>query len=431
MFDAKTLNDLVEQQIHNIVDEQVQSVLNDKTWINQVEQRIVGYVQDRIAARFTNIGSIPDIVIAVESSVARLLESGQIPGIQQYVDETTIKNSVDNSIQALVKSILGELLVDPQWVKKIEQMITTDMVSRVGQHLSNIDVNAMVVEQLDSTYDRWQQRLMKEFKSNGINDMASTCNLTVMDDVVVVEKDLVANDLQIETDASVKGLLTVQNLVVKGTINTDNSSWDELTEIATNKTMSRLTDTWKTKLVNDVVDQAKTTGVEFGQVLLNGKPVVDEHGRMNPLFKHANFSTVGRLQELTVNGETSLNETLTVVRNRVGINTEQPEMALGVWDEEVSIIAGKRQKDQAYVGTSRKQNLALGVNRDVALEIDAEGLITVKNLRIDRFQIGFAPQVPGYSGTRGDIVFNSDPKPNTPFAWVCLGGFKWQTLKAA
>jgi hypothetical protein len=136
MFDSKALSELVEQQIHDIVDQQVQTVLTDKTWIDQVEQRIIDYVQNRIAARFTNISNIPDIVLAVQSSVSTLLKNGQVPGIENYVDHTVIKNSVDNSLQVLIKKIVDDFLVDPQWVGKIEQMITVNMVNRVSDQLS-------------------------------------------------------------------------------------------------------------------------------------------------------------------------------------------------------------------------------------------------------------------------------------------------------
>ena len=40
-------------------------------------------------------------------------------------------------------------------------------------------------------------------------------------------------------------------------------------------------------------------------------------------------------------------------------------------------------------------------------------------------------QVPGWAGTRGDMVFNTNPGPDRVFAWVCLGAHKWQTLKSA
>jgi hypothetical protein len=116
---------------------------------------------------------------------------------------------------------------------------------------------------------------------------------------------------------------------------------------------------------------------------------------------------------------------------RIGINTRDPEMALTVWDEEVCVLAGKLSQDLAYIGTGRRQSLALGVNRKHHIMIDVDGLITVQQLRIDRWKIGHAAQVPGYSGTRGDFVLNHDPKPEAPFAWICLGGFKWQPLRSA
>jgi len=130
-------------------------------------------------------------------------------------------------------------------------------------------------------------------------------------------------------------------------------------------------------------------------------------------------------------GDTDLADTVHVRSRRLGINTVDPEMALSVWDEEVAMVGGKFRQNHAFLGTARQQNLSIGVNRKAWLDIDTDGLVSVKNFRIDRHRISFAAQVPGYSGTRGDIVFNSDPNDGQPFAWVCLGAFRWQPLKAA
>jgi hypothetical protein len=131
-----------------------------------------------------------------------------------------------------------------------------------------------------------------------------------------------------------------------------------------------------------------------------------------------------------VSGAVDLAETVHVRPRRLGINTLDPEMALSVWDEEVAMVAGKLRQNHAFLGTARQQTFSLGVNRKAWLDIDTDGLVSVKNFRIDRHRISFASQVPGYSGTRGDIVFNSDPNDAQPFAWVCLGAFRWQPLKA-
>ena len=125
----------------------------------------------------------------------------------------------------------------------------------------------------------------------------------------------------------------------------------------------------------------------------------------------------------------SLNETVNVIRKRVGVNTEEPEMAISVWDEEVCVSVGKYKNQQAYIGTNRNHAVSIGVNKEPQITLDTEGLTTVKKIRVGQHRIGHASEVPGWSGTRGDIMFNSNPTPGSAFGWVCLGAFKWKALK--
>ena len=83
------------------------------------------------------------------------------------------------------------------------------------------------------------------------------------------------------------------------------------------------------------------------------------------------------------------------------------------------------------MGTNREQGLVLGINRIPQLEIDSSGMTTVKKLKIGIHQISHDVQVPGWSGTRGDLVLNSNPGNDRVFGWLCLGAFKWQPLKSA
>ena len=242
---------------------------------------------------------------------------------------------------------------------------------------------------------------------------------------------MVARELSVEQDSKFKGTLDVNNLCVRGSINTDNRSWDELTQRAANRALESMTEVWINELVGRVLDRAKSSGgIDFNSIRIDGQTLV-EGNTLGSHITESNIQRTGPLRELSVIGHTSLNETVTVNRRRVGINTEDPEMALSVWDEEVSIVAGKIKQQNAYLGTSRLSNLSIGVNRVPQIELDIEGLTTIKQLRVGQHRISHSRETPGYSGTRGDFVFNSDPKPDTPFAWVCLGGFKWQPLKSA
>ena len=424
MIDSMSLDNLIEQQIKLAVEQRVQAVLDQSNWIDQLEQRIVTYAQDRIVGRFANISTVPDLVATVENSVSRLFDQGLIPDVSQYVDPVKLTNAVDNGIQSLVDATITNLVVDPDWIKKIEQSVNQTMSHQVLKKLSGIDLDLMIVNAIDSSIDRWQDRLKRDFRTNGIVDQAQNVELTVMDDVVVVEHDFVAKNAQVTQD------LSINNLIVTGTINTDNRSWNELKDVISQKVLAATTEQWNQDLVEQVLERAKLGGINFKSVLIDNQPLI-ENNTLSFAVVDSHLQSTGTLKALKVSGTAQFGQTMHVAGRRVGINTQEPEMALAVWDEEVSIIAGKLSKQQAFVGTARLQNLAIGVNRVPQIEIDADGLTTIKQLRVGRHRISHAGTVPGYSGTRGDLVLNSDPKPGTPFAWVCLGAFQWQSLHSA
>jgi hypothetical protein len=234
----------------------------------------------------------------------------------------------------------------------------------------------------------------------------------------------VAKNVQVTQD------LSINNLVVTGTINTDNRSWNELKDVISQQVLAATTERWYRELVEQVLERAKSGGINFKSVLIDNQPLI-ENNTLSSAVVDSHLQSTGTLKALKVAGVAQFGQTMHVAGRRVGINTQEPEMALAVWDEEVSIIAGKLSKQQAFVGTARLQNLAIGVNRVPQIEIDVDGLTTIKQLRVGRHRISHAGTVPGYSGTRGDLVLNSDPKPGTPFAWVCLGAFQWQSLHSA
>ena len=344
--------------------------------------------------------------------------------------EQSIKSAVDSAVQAHVAEVIEQLAVDPIWVEKIENIINQTYTQKLSRYLSSTDVATLIAEHIDAGIDRWQERLKKDFQTQGIADRASSLKLSVEDDVVVVNNQLVSNGLHVATDAVVDGSLTVDNLVVKKTINVDNRTWQQLTSHTADRVMEQVTEQWKKDLVTEVLDLAKSQGIDFERVNLAGRPLIDGN-QLNLEITESGIEKLATLRDLRVRGPVDLNGTVTVKGRRVGINTEDPESALSIWDEEVAITAGKHSKDTAFIGTAKKQALNIGINRGRDLQIDADGLVTVKELRLDRWRISFSNAAPGYSGTRGDLVINHDLKPDMPFAWVCLGAFRWQPLKSA
>jgi hypothetical protein len=424
MLDPKAVTKLVEEQIARSVNDQVLEVFATDDWLKPIEAKIVDYTQQRILGKFANSSALPEIVDAVKTSVAELFATGQIPGVEQYIDSDTIKRTIDQAVQDNILTAIDYLVKDPVWVEKIERMVNQSMVQRVVAGLSSIDVTGAIRQRVDENMINLSETVVQKLQTPGIQDHAQQLELTVMDENVVVENCLTANNIKVVNSA------TIKDLSVTGSINTDNRSWQTLSEDISEKTLNLLTNEWRDSLISDVEDKIRERGIDFQQVQIDGVQVI-AGDTLSRKITNSSLQTVGVLKELKVAGEAHIYNTVSVLNKRLGVNTQEPEMALSVWDEEVSILAGKFKDKAAYLGTGRLQNLVLGVNRTPAVEIDIDGTTAIKKLRVGVHRISHGTEVPNYAGTKGDIVFNANPNVNSNvFAWQCLGGYKWKLIKA-
>lgn len=418
MLDPNALKQLVEQQIKQDVDQAIRQLMTD-AWLKKIESDAIKFIQDRVVAKFANSEAMPELIQAVQSSVKELFQTGQIPGLGQYVDYDYIKQAVNDSSQEVIQTAINELSLDPQWLEKIEKLVNQQAAQRVSAGLSSQDIGSIVRSAVDAAINSLKIQIFK-----GISNTAENVELTVMDQHVVVENDFTARTI------SAVESLTVKDLVVKGSVNVDNHSWNALSDSISQKTLKQLTEEWKATLVEQVKQSITEQGIDFSDISVDGNALITQ-GRLSASVIDSNLRSVGTLQSLKVSGTTNLNETMAVHKKRVGINTDEPDMALSLWDEEVAISVGKLKSQMGYIGTTRKQGIAIGVNRAAAVEIDENGLTAVKKIQVGLHRISHGTEVPNYSGTRGDIVFNANASiDDSVFAWQCLGGFKWKVIRA-
>jgi hypothetical protein len=418
MLDTAALQQLVEQQVKKEVADHVAQSLNE-TWIKNVEDNAIQFIQDRIVAKFANSEAMPELIDAVKSSVKDLFHSGKIPGLSQYIDYDYITQSINHTTQDLVKQSVNELTLDPVWLEKIETVINQQVVQKTVAGLSAVDLRPIIKQSIDDTVASLKTTIFK-----GIQSQSESVELTVLDQHVVVENNLTAKDI------TAVNSVTVKDLVVKGSINTDNQSWSALASSISEKTFNKLNNDWKDALIEQVRASVSEQGIDFSNIKVNGVPLIKD-GKLSSGIIDSDLQSVGTLQKLKVSGDTSLNDTVTVNKRRMGINTSEPDMALSLWDEEVTISVGKLKSQLGFIGTTRKQGLALGVNKTPAIEIDDEGLTAIKKLQVGVHRFSHGNEVPNYAGTKGDVVFNANPTVENPvFAWQCLGGFKWKVIKA-
>jgi hypothetical protein len=410
LIDNKALTKLVDEEVKRTVQLEVSSALNNTEWLGGLESKIITHVQDRITARFSNIQTVPDLVETVKSSVNKLFEEGFVPDIDHMVDNVLLVQAVDQAIEKLISKTVDDLVFDKKWIEKIHNQIARDAGDRIRKGLQEEDVYGIlrnvVLENTSLIHEDLDRELVIE---NGI---------------VVVQKHLATETLNTDSDVNVGGALVVEgDLAVKGRISLSNPSFKELSDVIEINAINALKKDFINETSNNIREQIQD-GLDVKNILIRGESLVDNDTLSSGITK-TSIEQVGTLKDLSVGSVLTANNT------RVGINTNAPTSALSVWDNEVTIDIGKRSQNTAQLGTNKAQDLVLVTNNKEQLKIDKDGVTWINKLKVGHNSISHDIATPGYSGSKGDIVFNTAYVPGGTFAWICLGSFRWQELKSA
>ncbi len=416
MLDAEIVNRLVQDEIKKNVNAQINTALSSSEWLQDLESRIVSHVQDRITARFSNISTVPDLVSTVSSSVEKMFKDGLVPSIDHLVDNTLLEQAVDQAVENLVTDTVENLMFNESWMVKIQSQISREISDRISRTIKQENIKDVLREVVIENAGTLTEDLNRE--------------LTVEDGLVVVKSHLNAESASIDQGLAVNGPASFSNsvtvdgdLAIKGRINTNNRSFQELAEVIEQNAYSKLKDEFL-ELASDTIIDRVQKGIDIKAINVRGKPMVNE-GTLSDGITESSLTSVGTLEKLQVGTY------LSAYNHRVGINTVTPTSALSVWDNEVSIEIGKHSQNTAQIGTAKAHSLSLLTNNQQQLTINADGLTWVKELQVGRNKIATAGSTPGHSGAKGDIVFNSNYKQGEPFAWACLGAYRWAELKSA
>ena len=416
LIDTSAIEALVKDKVaETIVAEIDQLMANPAELLELIKRDATAILVKQLA----NNCNVDDIETRVAIHADKLLE--------KRIDDSTISNIVYEHVRAPVEAEVTELLKNSIDITNIiESQVVNAFRNRLGVKFDNLDITDMVNSKIDELFKAHIS------VTKGISNTAKQTELSVMDDIVVVENELLVNRINspggITTDSNlhVKG-----NMTIEGDINTDGRGWSKLTKKIEKNVLDKFQNQAIHKLGDSVLEYAKSEGIDFGSVTVNGKELINEGGLGKTVVK-SNIQTLGQLNDLNVRGEAEINDTLFVVNNRIGVNTAEPSMALSVWDEEVSIVVGKLKSQTAFIGTAGIQELIIGINKRPDITVQENGIVAIDKLQIGRNRIKYEGELPGYQGVKGDITFNTNvSKEHTVFAWVCLGGHKWLPLKAS
>jgi len=417
LIDTSAIEALVKTKVAETIVSEVNQLLKNPTELLDVIRRdATVLLVKQLASQCNNIDDI-ETRVAIHSD--RILE--------KRIDSNMVRDMVYEHIKAPIEAEVNELLESNVSISNIiEARVVNMFTKRLSVKFDNIDIDELVTNKVN---DLFKQHINN---TSGITNTANQTELTVMDDIVIVENELLVNRINspggitTDSDLHVKG-----NMTIEGDINTDAKGWDSLTDKIEKNVLRNFENQAIHKLGDAVLDYAKTDGIDFSSITVNGNELVNESS-LGKTVVASNLQSLGQLNNLNVKGEAEVNDTLFVVNNRVGINTSEPSMALSVWDEEVSIIVGKLKSQTAFIGTAGIQELGIGINKRPEITIHSDGIVSIDKLRIGQNRIKYETDLPGYQGVKGDITFNTNvSKDNLVFAWVCLGGHRWLPLKAS
>ena len=410
MLKEDAVQKLVEKEVKAQVQEQVVQAINDPEWVIELENKITKFVQDRIVARFSNISTVPDLIATVESSVEKMFKNGFVPNIEHMVSDTLLTQAVDQAVENLVTKTVNSLAFEPKWQEKINTQIARETGDRITRGLTETNV-----------YDTLRDVVLDN-KSIIHKDLNR--EVLIQDGIIVVQNHLATETLNTESDVNVGGALVVDgDLAVKGRISLSNVSFDELSDTIEKNAIDKLKKEFIGETSNTIRKQIQD-GLNVKNIMVRGESLVNDDRLSSGVTKTA-IQELGTLKNLQVGTE------LSVDNKRVGINTNAPRSALSIWDSEIEIDIGRRSQNTAQIGTSKAHNLSLITNNQEQVTIDKDGLVSVKKIRVGRNIIMTHNETPGWSGAKGDIVFNYNYRPGDAFAWLCLGAFRWHELKSA
>ena len=408
--------------------------------VNQIVQNIISDITTKVQLQVASIidQKVSEIVAALDTKSILSDQLGkkidaqlsQLP-INTKSIETQLLSKLDNlslnlASQVQTKSLeIATTSINTQ-VNKIDfREICQAALSIAIQNQtftfpnSSIPSSALDSTGLQLSGDHIVGGIIKNFGSTGIDDKSTACQLTILDDVTVVENNLLTRDL------TVKGTTTIEgDLIVSGTVPESSPMFKNIVESAANNLRAGFNQELFHSFSNSVFTQIKAQGLDLNKITLNGIEVLSG-GNLAPTITFSSLQRVGQLSELQVRGESLFADTMYVNNKRVGINTLEPTQALSVWDQEVEIGFGKHANNVGVIGTSRNHSLILSSNAKNNLVLTPDGAVTVTKLNIGNVTLTSASSPPSNDQPQGTIVFNSNPTLGGPLGWVSLGNASW------
>lgn len=386
-------------------------------------------IKDLVKSKVNDLIKDVDIMKIVSRTVDLVIAERVSTVVSNQLSTLIQKGKLEKELDSKYQDKLQALLENEIKQRAANAVARVDMPSEVGKQIAECVSNKIKIAALPEkfinhkninwdgfqlTADALTDGIIENFTSLGIQDVASQIELTVSDNVVVIENTLVVKNAEVKENF-VADDVAVNNITISGQLN--------MNEQINKQFVSLIKDVFNKEFTSKQIDIVEKP------ILANGKEVLNEN-TLGPTIVNSNLRKLGRLTELNVSGPAHFNDTLIITNTgKIGINTEEPEGALTIWDDDSDLTIRRYKKKNMYVGTMRDTDLSFGTNGDVKLALRKDGTIAMNKIELNGLNISVSNSVPSGNGQPGEIVFISNASEDEPWAYRCIGGDRWKAIR--
>jgi hypothetical protein len=393
--------------------------------LQQVQSKVDDALRTAIKEQLYNIDIQARVDAAADAAAKLAVEKYQpdTANIEQQINSAAkvIIDSIQANAKNNVESTIRDRIANVDFDRLATQSINGHLDSKLKDYAFPANSIPASAVKFDTTIsgDAIDGGIVKNFGSTGIDDKATDCRLTILDDHTVFENNLLAAGLTVKGPTVLEGDVTI-----KGTIPESSPGFISIVNAAKSRLQAELGTDMFVQYRDLVFEKLQADGIDLNKIKLNGADVIIGNA-LTPNITESNLQKVGVLKELQVKGESLFNNSVYIADKRMGINTIEPGATLSVWDEEVEIQISKKRKDTAFIGSSRYQTVILSSNNKENLALNTDGSVSVQTINIGRMQFGTATSAPSHEAPKGTVLFNENPSLGGPLGWVSLGDARW------
>lgn len=380
----------------------------------KIEETIAATVRASIESHIQNINLDEIIAEHLQKQVSNVIINLTGKIFSQIVD----KRDLESEVSALVNNILADQLLTLGHNKVGELLGTLDISSIVASKAeklasdaissfkfpdSSIPFASLNLDGAQLPAAKIDSGIVAQFNSTGISDTASKTQLVVTDDGIVTTNNITAENLLIDDNAFFKNITVDGNFSIAGL--------DIFVKSIANETAA----IYATQSDRRDIDIS-------GRNIVYGDRMILNSDTLGPQIINSNIRRLGNLQELSVEGQAIIHETLVVTNNKVGINTESASGALSVWDEDAEFTLVKHSPKTMYAGSTRITDVVLGSNNQEQIGLKTNGVIELNGpVRFGGLLIRIVDRIPEQIGEPGEIAVMRDGTA----IYRCLGQNSW------